>query len=117
MKWTLQEALPVIKKITEEMNRHGYMVALYGSVLTKGEGRDLDLQFIPKRHKHEITASCVWIFARLTALFDADFSKQNNKIYSGLLGTKSNTILLPDGRIIDIVIQPSIDEDAAGKIS
>jgi hypothetical protein len=45
--WTLDEALPLIRKIAEAARTCGYSVALYGSVLVRGEStKDLDIFFI-----------------------------------------------------------------------
>jgi hypothetical protein len=45
--WTLDEALPLIRKISPIAREHGFSVALYGSVLDRGRSeRDLDLFFI-----------------------------------------------------------------------
>lgn len=45
--WTLQEALPLIRKISPIAEKHGFSVALYGSVLVRGESeKDLDLFFV-----------------------------------------------------------------------
>jgi hypothetical protein len=45
--WTLDEALPLIKKIAEAAQRCGFSVALYGSVLERGESnKDLDIFFV-----------------------------------------------------------------------
>ena len=44
--WTLSEAIPLIQKIAPIAKRHGFSVALYGSVLEKGSGDDLDLFFV-----------------------------------------------------------------------
>lgn len=45
--WTLNGALPLIRAISSIAQRHGFSVALYGSVLDRGESKkDLDLFFI-----------------------------------------------------------------------
>lgn len=45
--WTLDEALPLIRKISPIARRHGFSVALYGSVLERGRSEnDLDLFFV-----------------------------------------------------------------------
>lgn len=47
--WTFTEAQELIGRISELVKPHGYGVALYGSVLATGKGRDLDLMLIPFR--------------------------------------------------------------------
>ena len=45
--WTLNDALPLIRRIEPIAKRHGFSVALYGSVLYRGESeKDLDLFFV-----------------------------------------------------------------------
>ena len=45
--WTLDNAIPLIRKIAPIAERHGFSVALYGSVLDEGQnGSDLDLFFV-----------------------------------------------------------------------
>jgi hypothetical protein len=49
--WTLDNALPLIRRISPIARRHGFALALYGSVLDKGESeKDLDLFFIRREH-------------------------------------------------------------------
>lgn len=49
--WTLDNALPLIQRISPIAQRHGFSVALYGSVLDKGESeKDLDFFFIGREH-------------------------------------------------------------------
>ena len=45
--WTLETAIPLIRKIAPIAQRHGFSVAFYGSVLDAGESnKDLDLFFV-----------------------------------------------------------------------
>jgi hypothetical protein len=45
--WTLEKAVPLKQKIAPIAKRYGFSVALYGSVLDKGQSRsDLDLFFV-----------------------------------------------------------------------
>jgi len=45
--WTLNAALPLIRRIAPIARTHGFSVALYGSVLERGESeKDLDLFFV-----------------------------------------------------------------------
>jgi hypothetical protein len=45
--WTLESALPLVRTISPIALRHGFSLALYGSVLDRGESeKDLDLFFI-----------------------------------------------------------------------
>ena len=45
--WTLDDALPLVRKIAPIAKRNGFSVALYGSVLEEGKSEnDLDLFFL-----------------------------------------------------------------------
>ena len=45
--WTLDSAIPLIRRISPIAQRHGFSVALYGSVLDAGKSeKDLDLFFV-----------------------------------------------------------------------
>ncbi len=46
-KWTLKEAAEVFPALSELAEEHGYRLLMFGSVLNKGEGDDLDLQMAP----------------------------------------------------------------------
>jgi hypothetical protein len=47
--WTLETALPVVRRIAAIAKKHGFALALYGSVLNKGHGQDIDLYFIAQQ--------------------------------------------------------------------
>jgi predicted nucleotidyltransferase len=50
--WTLEGAVPILRRIAAIAEEHGFTVALYGSVLMKGESEsDLDLYFIAAEEK------------------------------------------------------------------
>jgi hypothetical protein len=44
--WTFETALLIIRQITPVAKAHGFVLAFYGSVLTRGQGNDLDLYFV-----------------------------------------------------------------------
>lgn len=46
-RWKLADALPLINQLADLLKPEGWGVMLYGSVLQKGEGRDLDLMLLP----------------------------------------------------------------------
>ncbi len=46
-RWVRGDAQPLINQLAELLKPHGWGVMLYGSVLQKGEGRDLDLMLLP----------------------------------------------------------------------
>jgi hypothetical protein len=64
--WTLDNALPLIRKISPIARRHGFSVALYGSVLDQGETeKDLDLFFIEQEPDISDVQGCLDEIARL----------------------------------------------------
>jgi hypothetical protein len=46
-RWTLAEAGAEFSALSELAERHGFRLSMFGSVLQKGEGRDLDLLLSP----------------------------------------------------------------------
>jgi hypothetical protein len=46
----LEEALSIYRLVSELCRKQGHIAALYGSVLTKGEGRDIDIWIMPHLH-------------------------------------------------------------------
>jgi hypothetical protein len=46
-RWTLAEAMEIVPALSELAEEHGFRLSLFGSVLLKGEGNDLDLLFSP----------------------------------------------------------------------
>lgn len=45
--WTIEEAMVQFPSLSELAERHGYLLLMFGSVLKKGKGRDLDLHLSP----------------------------------------------------------------------
>ena len=46
-RWTLQQACELIRKTADFSEMHGYVLAIYGSTVKNGNGRDLDIYAIP----------------------------------------------------------------------
>ena len=44
--WNLETGVSFARRIAPIARKHGFAVALYGSVLEKGDGNDLDLFFV-----------------------------------------------------------------------
>jgi hypothetical protein len=64
--WTLDNALPLVRNISPVARRHGFSVALYGSVLDQGESKkDLDLFFIEQEPDISDVQGCLDEIARL----------------------------------------------------
>jgi hypothetical protein len=70
--WTLENAFPLIRKISPIARRHGFSVALYGSVLDRGESEnDLDLFFIEQEPDICDAQGCIEEIAKLPEISHA----------------------------------------------
>lgn len=45
--WTMEQAAAEFPSLSALAEKHGFRISLLGSVLLKGEGRDIDLLFTP----------------------------------------------------------------------
>jgi len=64
--WTLDNALPLVQRISPIARRHGFSVALYGSVLDQGESKkDIDLFFIEQEPDISDAQGCIDEIAEL----------------------------------------------------
>jgi hypothetical protein len=53
--WTLENALPIIRKLAPIAEEHGFSVALYGGVLASGQSaNDLDLFFVLQKDECDV---------------------------------------------------------------
>lgn len=71
-RFTLDEARTLIARAERNAWHHGYVLALYGSVLRDGEGRDLDLIARPHRHPHDEDAFLADLAADLPGVITQD---------------------------------------------
>lgn len=92
--WTLDKAQHVMRGIELAAQRTGYYAAMYGSVLTHGEGRDLDIVMVPWRH------SCSYESA-LTGILSL-YGGHIVDSYIGAMDTRSYVIMLRDKYLLDI---------------
>lgn len=92
MKWTLENALPVTREISVISDKHGFLVALYGSVLVKGESNsDLDLYFVNKeRATMDHAKACLIELSKALSVMCTPLSPQS-----------TSRIQFQDGRHID----------------
>jgi hypothetical protein len=91
--WTLNDALPLIRKITSLAKRHGFSTALYGSVLAEGQSKkDLDLYFIVAEDMTSAAHAQVCL-AEVATLPEVESCP--------LRAGNTSTIRLRDGRQID----------------
>ncbi len=91
--WTIKEAVEIVSQITPNLDRHGFLCGIYGSVL-RGTGRDLDLLVIPKR----INTSIEFAMDEVKYLLDAECSKP----YNGIMGIRAFILKMRSGKLIDI---------------
>lgn len=93
--WILENALPLIRKIVPIAQRHGFSVALYGSVLGIGASeKDLDLFFVEQDPHIRDVQGCLDEIATLPEV------RTVGKAWRGTGGAFS-VIHLHDKRIID----------------
>lgn len=93
--WTLEDALPLVRKICPIAQRHGFSVALYGSVLDKGESEnDLDIFFVEQDHDICNVQGCLDEISKLPEV------RSVGTAYQGT-GGAFNVIRLHDERVID----------------
>lgn len=105
--WTIAEAQSVIGELTEIASRNGYLIALYGSVLTKGQGRDLDFLLVPKRPMD----NPLYVIVDISEQLDAPIRDS----YEGLAGTYSAALELRDGRILDLQVYRLVPNTGHGR--
>ncbi len=93
--WTLGDALPLIRKISPIAQRHGFSIALYGSVLDRGESeKDLDLFFVEQEPDICDVQGCLDEIATLREVRSAGIAMQ-------CTGGAFSVIRLLDKRVID----------------
>ncbi len=93
--WTLDNALPLIRKISEIALRNGFSVALYGGVLDRGRSeQDLDLFFVEQNPGICNVDGCLTDIAGLSEINHLGARHE-------CPGGELCVIWLPDGRYID----------------
>jgi len=102
--WKLEEAVRFIKEIDPLFRGTGWALALYGSVLHHGEGRDLDLLAVPmivgymRRDPEHLVTEIV-----------ERYKGRTGEAYSGLMETKAWAIVLPDRHVVDLCFRVQKD--------
>src|ERR1700738_33041 len=96
-KWTLEQGRDFISQSARIFSDMGYIVGLYGSVLTNSEGRDLDLMVAPMRHRNERSDPSE-VMQRLADVFGGLLSKQ----YKSMMGNEAWTMTRKDLMIVDV---------------
>jgi hypothetical protein len=93
--WTLADALPLVRKISPIAQRHGFSVALYGSVLDIGESeKDLDIFFVEQDPDICNVQGCLDEISKLPEVRSVGTAHQGT-------GGAFNAIRLRDNRVID----------------
>lgn len=95
--WTIEEAVGALRALSPVAERAGYMLAMYGSVATKGEGADLDLLAVPWRPTSSIEL--------LAALRGEVALQQSGALHEGAMGTMAIQFLWWGDRVIDLQIR------------
>jgi hypothetical protein len=92
--WTLEDAILLIRDIEPIANQAGFTVALYGGVLIRGTGNDLDLFFVEQDSDICSVEECLQGVVALPEIlrYGAPNDLRNEICY---------TIWLKDGRHID----------------
>ena len=91
---TLVEAKEILLDIDRDFRFYGWILCLYGSVLS-GRGRDIDLLAVPWRPMADVEAAC-------RSLMNRQKATQVGLEYRGLMGTRSFLFLTEDGLILDV---------------
>jgi hypothetical protein len=93
--WRLHEAAAIAAGLRFDCQRSGWLLAIYGSVLSGG-GRDLDLMAVPWRPNPCPPHMMLEMMAR------ALNAERLGDIYTGLMGTRSQLLRMNNGLLIDI---------------
>lgn len=100
MTWTLERASAYVAALAEDARRAGWMVGLYGSTLTTGRGRDLDLFCVPCRpHPDREAFESLLGAAATTDVHPSAWDTSLGAAYR-----------LADGSIVDVLYVSRIDE-------
>lgn len=94
---TIEAAQLLCQQLNATAHHAGYMVALYGSVLTNGRGRDIDLLAVPWRYG----ASEQLLLDAFRALGCIECGSR----YHGAMGTASTLLRTPDGLLVDLQVR------------
>jgi hypothetical protein len=94
--WARDEALDLYRELERESNEAGWLLAMYGSVLTAEEGRDLDLIAVARRP----SASTQWLRSAVERrLGPVDEVDRYRSVVDGSLAVCWRS---KSGRIIDV---------------
>ena len=97
-RWTLQQASELIRGTANYSEIHGYVLAIYGSTVKNGSGRDLDIYAIPNLPDRDYN-----FLPQLLANFWGGEVWEESE-YKGLMGSYSVIIKLGN-KLIDLHIK------------
>jgi hypothetical protein len=103
--WTLLQAMSFCREIEGTVQRCGYMLSVYGSVMRNGHGRDLDIILVPWRGGAYPEFVCDAIKEHLKA---SRMVEPENSLFAD----RCELLMLPDGRLLDIQVRMTRDRDA-----
>ena len=66
--WSLESGISLVRQVAPIAYKHGFAVALYGGVLERGSGNDLNLFFVEQDSEICNVAACLDEIAALPAL-------------------------------------------------
>lgn len=96
---TLDDARRIIERISGAAYLSGYMLALYGSTLANGRGRDIDVFSVPWRPG----ASPDSLFAHIEA---CGFLRTNGRPYQGAMRTQALVFVeQSSGLLLDLQVR------------
>lgn len=98
--WSLDRAATFVASIAERAHAAGWLVAMYGSTVTRGAGRDLDLIFVPWREGAD-SEGIAAVLGVGTVLADYHEAARDRSL---------GMAFFVDGRIVDVLVVPRVDE-------
>ena len=102
--WTFQQAMELMDSLAGVFSKHGYLLAVYGSVVARGKGNDLDLIAVPTELPNDVTPP-EQMDPIMCQIIQA---KPDGGPRKGVLRTWSRAYILEDGRLIDMQYRLSL---------
>lgn len=103
LRWSVEEATRALAEIAEPARQRGWLVAVYGSSIIHGRGRDLDLICVPWRGD----ADRADLAGLLGEVFGAVEVDRHESAWDQSLGAAYRC---RDGRIIDVLYVRRVDD-------
>lgn len=107
--WTLEKAGQLAAELEAVVSQLGWLLSIYGSVLRRGAGNDLDIilaqKFAPADPAHVLNAICQRINARFTG-----------PAVPSMFADLTAQLELPDGRLLDVQVRLAHVRDTRHKM-